>query len=645
MEGLDNLLAAREILKSSIEKSRNLGIAVDKTGSRLNQISHNLASLQGNIKDIASKCAVYEIRGHVDRAIGPAAAMVKVLDLVYELQDSLQVDPPYAAAVLSTSIRRLQEALKLLADNCRLLILWLQDVVHILKSNAASADDWYLVRISKVVSILMELQSFCQDGGGVIISSAFDSLEIEYRRLLTQTDSSQPTFEESAIQELQAVGRVLADNNRLHRCTSIYAQVRIAKARAALQVLHADYLGIRLSEMDSVQNVETCIYQWDKHMEFALRNLLLNEYTLCKKVGEDDDVWMSCFAKIATECGFVDIFDFGNSVCNCKKEAMKLLSLLKIFSTLDKLRLQFNQLFSGKFCIEIQNKTRALVKKVVDGASEIFWELLAQVELQRESDPPPDGNVPRLVCFVTDYCNQLLEEENSSILTRVLEISQVWNQANFEQGLLSNEIHSTMKALEVNLESWAQSYNDTALSYLFMMNNNWYLCNSTRGNKLGELMGESWAWEYEESVEYYAALYLRESWEKLAVLLHEEGLTLFPGGRAINRDLVKKRIAIFCEAFDEMYKKQSKWILCDKALRWKTCQLIVEAVVPIYKSYLQRFMHGLDHEVKYTAESLEKLIALLFQPRLGKYDGSKCTDLIGTKNAAAISHFSTPAAA
>lgn len=275
------------------------------------------------------------------------------------------------------------------------------------------------------------------------------------------------------------------------------------------------------------------------------------------------------------------------------------------------------------------------------------------MELQRASDPPPDGNVPRLVCFVTDYCNQLLEEEKSSILTRVLEISQVWNQANFEQGLLHNEIHSTMKALEINLESWAQSYDNTALSYLFMMNNHWYLCNSTRENKLGELMGKSWLWAYEESVEYYAALYLRESWEKLVVLLHEEGLTLFPGGRAINRDLVKKRITTFCEAFEEMYKKQSKWILCDRALRWKTCQLIVEAIVPPYKSYLQRFMPGLlDHEtsddVKYTAKRLEKLITLLFQPKLSKYDVTKCTDLIGMKNAtaAAITHFSsTPAAA
>ncbi|KAH6821488.1 hypothetical protein C2S53_009726 [Perilla frutescens var. hirtella] len=156
----------REILKSSIQKSRNIAIAVDQTGSRLNQASHNLAYLQAPIKNMATKCAVYEIGGHVDRAITPATSVLKVLDLVYELQDSLQIDPraPALFTHLAT-IKRLQGALKLLADNCRLVILWLEDVVQILKDNAAADDDWYLIRVSNVVNILVKLQLFCQDGG------------------------------------------------------------------------------------------------------------------------------------------------------------------------------------------------------------------------------------------------------------------------------------------------------------------------------------------------------------------------------------------------------------------------------------------------------------------------------------------------
>lgn len=67
----------------------------------------------------------------------------------------------------------------------------------------------------------------------------------------------------------------------------------------------------------------------------------------------------------------VQNFNFG---CN------QALDALKIFGTLDKLWLSFNQLFGGKSCVEIRIHTRDLVKKVFEGTYEIFQELLTQVE-------------------------------------------------------------------------------------------------------------------------------------------------------------------------------------------------------------------------------------------------------------------------
>ncbi|KAK6128105.1 hypothetical protein DH2020_038159 [Rehmannia glutinosa] len=500
---IDDLIAAREILKSSIEKSRDIAIAVDETGSRLKEKTHNLAYLQAATKNMACKLAVYEIRDHIDRAIGPAAAVLN------------------ASWTWFTS--------------CKIR--------------------------SRQILVLLELQGKGESG---VLSSAFHKLEREYMHLLTEN-----SFPEPVIQELQSITEVLAANDRLDRCVSIYTQVRIENVRANVQALNLEYLDIQLSEIVSVQTLEGYIDQWDKHMEFAVRHLLQKEHRLCSEVyrigSSSDDVWMNCFAKIATQCGFTDIFDFGTKICKCKKEAIKLLRLLKIFSTLDRLRLEFNHLFDGKFCVEIQNQTRHLVRKVVDGACEIFWELVVQVEMQRASSPPPDGSIPRLVRFVTDYCNQLLEDENSSILVRVLEIHN--NQVEPEEGPGPGR------------------------------------------NQAWRLNGESWLWAYEESTEYYAALYMRESWEKLLVLLSEEDIILFPGGRAVDRNLVKKRICSFCDAFDDMYKKQSNWILCDKALRWKTCQRIVEAIVRLIRA-------------------------------------ANALDLIRIKNAAVVNHYSSsPAAA
>ncbi|XP_051116680.1 exocyst complex component EXO70A1-like [Andrographis paniculata] len=654
-----DLLAAREVLKSCIEESRNVSIAVDGIGLRLLGLQRNFGCLQAAVKNVARKCAVYGIRDDVGRALGPAAGALRVMDLVFELRDSLESGRGDADLFdYINNFRRLEDALKLLSSNCGLLILWMEDVLQFLRNNVSYDDEgWFFDRVSKILEVLVELQGmedlFRREGG--VLLTACNNLEREFENILKGAEFRflGDSCLEPVIVELQSVAEVLEENNRLDRCLSVYAEARIENSRATLQALNLDYLEIESSEGVSVQTMVDYVDLWDEHMEFSVRHLLRKEFALCRKVFErfGSDVSTCLFADIAIKSGFMEILEFGNTVCKCKKEAIKLLKLIKIFSTMDKLRLDFNDLFVGKHCLKIQNQTRELVKKVVDGACEIFWELSAQVELQREFDPPPDGSVPTLVDFVIEYCSYLLDDENISILTGILEIYQVWNQVKFGDGIVSNEIRNIIKAVEINVEIWAKGYDDTALSYLFMMNNHSYLCNETRKSKLGDLMGSSWLWAYDESAEYYAGLYMRESWEKLLEFLQEEDLTLFPGGRAFDRNLVDERVVAFCETFDDMYKKQSKWKLYDKGLRWKTCQMVVETVVRPYKNFLQKYMPGVEHEneltnrVMYTAESLENMISALFQQKIGVYGSVKCTDMIGIKNSG-VTHFpSTPAAA
>lgn len=96
------------------------------------------------------------------------------------------------------------------------------------------------------------------------------------------------------------------------------------------------------------------------------------------------------------------------------------LGIQSLSAALNKLRINFNRLFRGKACDEIQTQTRDLIKKVVNGACEIFWELSVQVELQRQISPPLNGSVPRLVSFVTNCSNKLLNDYYKPILVEVL---------------------------------------------------------------------------------------------------------------------------------------------------------------------------------------------------------------------------------
>ncbi|KAJ8763755.1 hypothetical protein K2173_003537 [Erythroxylum novogranatense] len=646
---IHNLIAAKKSLKLSLDKSKSLGLALNKAGPRLDEINQRLPSLEAAVRPIrADKDALVAVGGHINRAVGPAAAVLKVFDAVHGLEKSLLSDPRNDLPGYLSVLKRLQEALKFLGDNCGLAIQWLEDIVEYLQDNAV-ADERYLSNLKKSLQSLRDSEADDKgahlDGG--LLNAALDKLEVEFLRLLTEHSvplpmSSPGSLGEQAvispsplpvtvIQKLQAIlGRLIA-NNRLEKCISIYVEVRSSNVRASLQALDLDYLEISIAEFNDVQSIEGYIAQWGKHLEFAVKHLFEAEFKLCNDVFERIglDVWMGCFAKITAQAGILAFLQFGKTVTESKKDPIKLLKLLDIFASLNKLRLDFNRLFGGAACIEIQNLTRDLIKRVIDGAAEIFWELLLQVELQRQIPPPADAGVPRLVSFITDYCNKLLGDDYKPILTQALVIHRSWKHEKFQEKLLVNEVVNIIKAIELNVETWTKAYEDPIISNLFAMNNHYHLFKHLKGTKLGDLLGDSWLREHEQYKDYYATIFLRDSWGKLPGHLSREGLILFSGGRATARDLVKKRLKTFNEAFDEMFKKQSCLVMPERDLREKTCQQIVQAVVPVYRSYMQNYGPLVEQDgnpskyAKYSVQTLEQMLASLFLPKPGRYASFK----------------------
>lgn len=647
-KGTENLVSARKLLKISLEKSKALGASLAKAGPRLDDIKQRLPYLEAAVRPIrAQKEALDDVGGHINQAVVPAAAVLKVFDAIHGLEKSLS-DPQSDLSGYLSVLKRLEEALRFLGDNCGMAIQWLDDIVEYLEDYMV-ADERYISNLKKALKYLRELQSNEEKGrlDGGLLEAALNRLEKEFRRLLTENSVPLPMSSPSALGEqaciapsplpvpvihkLQAIlGRLIA-NDRLENCISIYVEVRSSNVRASLQALNLDYLEISISEFNNVQSIEGYIAQWSKHLEFAVKHLFEAEYKLCNDVFERMglDVWRGCFAKIAAQAGILAFLQFGKTVTESKKDPIKLLKLLDIFASLNKLRLDFNRLFGGEACAEIQNLTRDLIKRVIEGACEIFWELSVQVELQRQSPPPADGSVPRLVSFITDYCNRLLGDDYKPILTQALAIERSWKHEQFQERLLIDELLNLIKSIELNLETWSKAYNDVFLSYLFMMNNHWHLYKHLKGTKLGSLLGDSWLREHEQYKEYFSAIYLKDSWQKLPALLSREGLILFSGGRATARDLVKKRLKAFNEAFDDMYKKHSNWVLSEKELREKTCQLIVQAIVPVYRSYMQNYGPLVEQDAsaskyaKYTAQSLEQTLSSLFQPKPVRYGSFK----------------------
>ncbi|EPS72337.1 hypothetical protein M569_02419, partial [Genlisea aurea] len=639
MDGsVERLASSRLAMKTNLEKSKDLGSALDRVGCRLVEISQRLPSLEVAICPIRAPCdALDAVGGHIHRAVVPAAAVLKVFDAIHGLEKSLsdpQTDLPGYLGVL----KRLEEALSFLAENCGMAVQWLADIVEYLEDHNV-ADLRFTSGLKKALKNLQELENGKEndllDGG--LFQFALERLENEFRRLLTENSfplSKPPTLlpsvEETTIspsplpvavlRKLQSILSRLSLSNRLDSCISIFVEVRSSTARKSLRALNLDYLEISVSEFNDAVSTKDYTEQWGKHLEFAMKYLFEAEYKLCNDMfgRMGSNAWESCFAKIADSAGILAFLQFGKTVTESKKDPAKLLKLLDIFASLNKLRLDFNRLFGGAACRDIQNLTRDLIKRVVEGSCQIFWEMLVQVELQRQTPPPPDCGVPRVVTFITDYCNKLLGDDYKQVLKQVLTIERSWKKEKFHERILINEILNLVRAIELNLETFAKGYDDITASYLFLTNNHWHMVKHLKGTKLGKLMGDSWLNEQEQLKDHYSASFVRESWGKLPSLLSREGLILFSGGRETARALVKQRLKSFNEAFDQMYHHQSNWIIPEKEHRDRVCQDIIQTVVPAYRSYMQNYGplveqdHNADKYVKFTVQSMDKLFASLF---------------------------------
>jgi hypothetical protein len=145
----------------------------------------------------------------------------------------------------------------------------------------------------------------------------------------------------ASVERLRAVGHALA-----------WAGSCLEEIRSALPVLEATMRSIRAPQAELASSRQLCVKVFGKHK----------------------DCGAACFTEVASCVGVLDFLRFGRAAVDAKKDPIKLLQLLEVFDSLNKLRFDFNRLFGVKACAEIQ--TRDLVKLLVNGAAEIFEELI-----------------------------------------------------------------------------------------------------------------------------------------------------------------------------------------------------------------------------------------------------------------------------
>ncbi|XP_008231770.1 PREDICTED: exocyst complex component EXO70B1-like [Prunus mume] len=370
------------------------------------------------------------------------------------------------------------------------------------------------------------------------------------------------------------------------------------------------------------QDLEDEIERWIKSANVALRILFPSERRLCDRVfyGLSSAADLS-FMEVCRG-STIQILNFADAVAIGSRSPERLFKILDVFESLRDLMPEFESVFSDQYCLFLRNEAMTIWKRLGEAIRGIFMELENLISRDPAKTPVPGGGLHPITRYVMNYLRaacrsrQTLEQvfEDS---TAVPHQPKVDDRASSSS--MSVQMAWIMELLESNLEAKSKIYRDSALCYVFMMNNSRYIVQKVRDSELGSLLGDDWIRKHTAKVRQYHVNYQRSSWNKVLGVLKLESGSLAPN---VAVKSMKEKLKLFNIYFDEICKTQCNWVVFDDQLRDELRIALAKILLPAYQNFIGRFQNvpeigRHDKYIKYANEDIEAKINDLFRGSRG----------------------------
>ncbi|XP_057512129.1 exocyst complex component EXO70B1 [Actinidia eriantha] len=434
------------------------------------------------------------------------------------------------------------------------------------------------------------------------------------------------------INDLQEIAKRMVVAGYGKECSHVYSSCRREFLEESLS-----RLGLRKLSVEEVQkmpwtDLEDEIDRWNKAANVALRILFPSERRLCDRVflgfsSSSDLSFMEVCRGSTTQ-----LLNFADTVAIGSRAPERLFKVLDVFETLHDLMPEFEGVFSDPYCLFLRNEATTICKHLGETIKGIFTELENLISRDPAKVPVPGGGLHPITRYVMNYLRAACRSRQS--LEQVFEESMAspsgvdyrsLDDRSMNSSSLSVQMAWIMELLESNLESKAKIYRDPALCSVFMMNNGRYIVQKAHDSELGSLLGDDWIRKHKAKVRRFHMNYQRSSWNKVLGTLKQDHSAI--GSNGASRAM-KEKLKLFNMYFDEIWKTQSTWVICDEQLKEEMKISLVKILSMPYRSFLGWFQNLPDvtrHEkhIKYSVEDIEARISELFQGRVGSAGGRK----------------------
>ncbi|XP_071720182.1 exocyst complex component EXO70H1-like [Rutidosis leptorrhynchoides] len=550
---------------------------------------------------------------------------------LYTKQDSLFTGDKYEARQFIKSVKNLQSAM------------------HYFVSESARSDK--LIHAQKLMQVAMKRleKEFYQilsgnrdvlDSESVSVSVSGSKRSSRPRSIISEASEDDDASEEDdrvsvsrssvcdgervspselVMEDLKSIADCMISSGYGQECIKIYKIIRKSIVDETLYNLGVEkYSFNQINKLDW-DTLELKIKKWLHAEKVAVKSLFYGERILCDYVfSSADRIRESCFSDICKDRA-TSLFEFPELVAKSKKSMERMFRTLDMYNAVSDQWNEIEMTFSFESTVIVRTQAVTSLVKLGDAVRAMLTDFETAIQKETLKNAVNGGGIHPLTRYVMNYLVFLSDYSpalNDIVADWPLHIQSPLPESYFsstsldESSTISSRFAWLVLVLLCKIDAGAELYKDVAQSYLFLVNNLNYVVSKVKNSNLGILIGDEWIEKHELKVKQYAANYERMAWSKVMTSLPDD-----PTVDNLPIETARDCFRRFNLQFDDVYKKQSTWIIPDSKIRDEIKISIAKKIVPCYRAFYENYrdmFRGVDSVVRFAPEDLGNYLSDLF---------------------------------
>ncbi|CAA7392868.1 unnamed protein product [Spirodela intermedia] len=272
------------------------------------------------------------------------------------------------------------------------------------------------------------------------------------------------------------------------------------------------------------------------------------------------------------------LFAFPEAAATASRSPERLFGLMDVYEALRELVPEIASVFSGESSSVLLLQSAAAGARLAAAVRDVFAELENRIRRDPVAPPVAGGGLHPMTRYVVNYLRAACRSRRT--------LEEIMNEDG--GAAAGDQIGWAMDLLLGNLESKSKCYRNPAQSFLFLLNNGWYISQKVKDGELGILLGEDWIRGQTASVRRWRSSYQRTTWGEVIDLLNASREASSGSFSPAPASSLGEKLQLFNELFGETYRNQTGWVVADERLATELRASAIELVLPAYQSFLRR---------------------------------------------------------